>query len=192
MLTPTLRSRRLRCPWGVVVLLSSCFVSGCASAPDEPTDGEKANGTTPTAKAAMAGFMGGTESGAATFVQNGTDVFLSVSLKGCVPTPKPAPDMPPVDTGYPVGIYEGTSCDDAATLGAEWARGGGIANVPCSASATGWVVHTVPNAGDTGWTIGGDSLTNVIGHLFVVKKNGVPDAPPPVACGVIVDANAMP
>jgi hypothetical protein len=178
---------------GAVVLLSCCFVSGCGGPPDEPTDSEKGDGTTATAKSAIAGFMGGMESGSATFVQNGTDVFLSVSLKACVPTPKPVAGMPPpVDTGYPVSIYEGTSCDDLATLGAEWARGGGIANIPCSATSTGWVVHTVPNAGDTGWTIGGDALTNVIGHLFVVHKNGVPDAPPPVACGVIVDPNAMP
>jgi hypothetical protein len=175
-----------------MVLLSSCFVSGCEGPPDEPTDAEKGDGTMATAKAAIAGFMGGTESGAATFVQNGTDVFLSVSLKGCVPTPPPVPDMPPVDTGYPVRLYEGTSCDDVVTLGEQWARGGGIANVPCSATGAGWVVHTVPNAGDTGWTIGGDALTNVIGRLFVVHQNGVPDAPPPVACGAIVDANAMP
>jgi hypothetical protein len=178
---------------GVVVLLSSCFVAACGGPPDEPTDAEKGDGTTATAKAAIAGFMGGAESGAGTFVQNGTDVFLSISLNGCVPTPRPVPEMPPpADTGYPVSIYQGTSCDDVAALGEQWARGGGIANITCSATGAGWVVHTVPNAGDTGWTIGGDALTNVIGHLIVVHQNGVPDAPPPVACGAIVDPNAMP
>jgi hypothetical protein len=163
----------------------------CAGPPDEPTDAEKGDGTTPTAKAEIAGIMGNSLTGEATFVENGSDVFLSVGLDACVPTPRAAPGMdPPADTGYPVVIYEATSCADVTTLGQPWGRGVGIANINCSATGQGFVVHTVPKRGDTAWTIGGDAMTNVIGHAIVVHKNGVTSVPPPVACGVIVDPNA--
>jgi hypothetical protein len=97
---------------------------------------------------------------------------------------------PPVDTGYPVSVYQAASCDDVTVLGAQWDRGGGIANINCAPNGDGFVVHTVADSGSGTWTIGGDAQSNVIGHVIVVHQNGVPDAPPPVACGVIVDPNA--
>ena len=37
----------------------------------------------------------------------------------------------------------------------------------------------------TTWTIGGDAVSNVIGHAFVVHAPDVPMDPPRIACGVI-------
>jgi Cu/Zn superoxide dismutase len=172
------------------MLVASALVSvGCGDAADED---KKGDGTTPTATAALAPFAAGTVSGQATFVQNGSDIFLSINLSNCVPTPSPTTMPPPTDTGYPVHIHEGSSCTDETTQGPHWGpeRGEGIPNIICAASGRGFGTHTRAETGANAWTIGGDPATNVVGHVLVVHQNDVPMDPPRVACGVIVDASA--
>jgi hypothetical protein len=130
-----------------------------------------------SAVATLTGFMGGTVTGTATFAKaTGTDVSVTVALANCV-----------AGKSYPVHIHEGTSCADAMSQGDHWgpARGEGIPAVMC-AGTTGTSMHTrtaIPT--NLAWTIGGDAMTNVVGHAFVVHAPDVPMMPPRIACGII-------
>jgi Cu/Zn superoxide dismutase len=131
-----------------------------------------------SAVATLAGFMGGTVTGSATFTKaTGTDVAVTVALANCVPGKM-----------YPVHIHEGTSCADAMAQGDHWgpARGEGIPLVSCGATMTGTSTLTRPAIpANLAWTIGGDVMTNVVGHAFVVHAPDVPMMPPRIGCGII-------
>jgi Cu/Zn superoxide dismutase len=174
---PTLRSWSMLCV--PVVLVSA--LTGCGD--DESED--KKGTAMPTATAELASFMAGTVTGKASFAQNGSDVYVEITLNNCVDK-----------LAYPVHIHAGTACDDATTQGDHWgpARGEGIPNIPCTGTR-GRVNHARPAAAaDTTWTVGGDPTTNVVGHVIVVHEAPPPpdsgltptDPPPRIACGVIV------
>jgi hypothetical protein len=130
-----------------------------------------------SAVATLTGFMGGMVTGTATFLKAaGTDVTVNVALANCV-----------AGKAYPVHIHEGTSCADIAGQGEHWgpARGEGIPSVMCTGT-TGTSTLTRPAIPtNTAWTIGGDVMTNVIGHAFVVHDPDVATMPPRIACGLI-------
>lgn len=127
------------------------------------------------AVATLTGFMGGTVTGSATFTKGASsDVMLTIALANCM-----------AGKAYPVHIHAGTSCTDIASQGDHWgpARGEGIPDVTC-VNDTGTGLHTRTAANPmTGWTIGGDALTNVVGHAFVVHSADMPMRR--IACGVI-------
>jgi Cu/Zn superoxide dismutase len=133
-----------------------------------------------SAVATITGFNGGKVTGTATFTKptpTSTDVKVVVALKDCE-----------AGKSYPVHIHEGTSCADAMAQGEHWGpqRGEGIPNVVCSGT-TGMSETTRPaTPTNTAWTIGGDAMTNVVGHAFVVHAPDVPMMPPRIACGVIM------
>jgi Cu/Zn superoxide dismutase len=131
-----------------------------------------------SAVATITGFMGGKVTGTATFTKaSGTDVKVVVALKDCE-----------AGKSYPVHIHEGTSCADAMSQGDHWGpqRGEGIPNVVCSGT-TGMSETTRPaTPTNLAWTIGGDAMTNVVGHAFVVHQPDVMTMPPRIACGVIM------
>lgn len=137
--------------------------------------GAGAGGSASTAIATLAGFMGGTVTGTATFAKGAsTDVSVTIALSNCM-----------AGKAYPVHIHAGTSCADVASQGDHWgpARGEGIPDVTCT-TTTGTGMHTRTAANPTtSWTIGGDALTNVVGHAFVVHSADMPMTR--VACGVI-------
>jgi Cu/Zn superoxide dismutase len=129
--------------------------------------------TMPTAVATIAGFMGGTVTGTATFVQNGTSVTVTVSLMNC-------PDGP-----HPVHIHQGTSCMDATMQGAHWdtTRGEGIPDVMCTGMTGTSTVTRMATDPMLAWSVGGAAATNVVGHAFVVHNPG--DPAPRIGCGLI-------
>ena len=130
-----------------------------------------------TAVANIAGFMGGTVKGTATFVQSGTDVTVSVELSSCVDGKM-----------YPVHIHAGTSCADAMAQGDHWgpARGEGIPKIACKGtSGTATLTRKATDTPDLLWSIGGVETTNVVGHAFVVHDPDVAMSPPRIGCGLI-------
>jgi hypothetical protein len=131
-----------------------------------------------SAVATLAGFMGGTVTGTATFVKAaGTDVTVTVALANCV-----------AGKSYPVHIHEGTSCADATAQGEHWgpARGEGIPSVMCTGTTGSSTLTRPATPTNLAWTIGGtDAMTNVVGHAFVVHAPDVPMMPPRISCGVI-------
>ncbi|HET6339433.1 MAG TPA: superoxide dismutase family protein [Polyangiales bacterium] len=131
-----------------------------------------------SAVATIAGFMGGMVTGSATFTKaTGTDVKVTVAISNCV-----------AGKSYPVHIHEGTSCADAMMQGDHWgpARGEGIPSVMC-VGTTGTSTLTRPAIpANLAWTIGGDVMTNVVGHAFVVHDPDVATMPPRIACGLIM------
>lgn len=132
-----------------------------------------------SAVATLTGFGSTPETvkGTATFTKaTGTDVKVTVELSNCTD-----------GKAYPVHIHEGTSCADAMAQGDHWgpARGEGIPSVMCMGT-TGKSELTRPaTPANLAWTIGGDAMTNVVGHAFVVHQPDVPMMPPRIACGVI-------
>jgi Cu/Zn superoxide dismutase len=120
-----------------------------------------------------------TVTGTATFAKGAgsTDVTVNVALANCV-----------AGKVYPVHIHEGMGCADAVAQGDHWgpARGEGIPSVTCT-TTTGTSTLTRPaTPTNLAWTIGGDVMTNVVGHAFVVHAPDVPMMPPRIACGVIM------
>jgi Cu/Zn superoxide dismutase len=130
-----------------------------------------------SAVATIAGFMGGTVTGSATFTKaTGTDVKVAVAIANCT-----------AGKSYPVHIHEGTSCADAMAQGDHWgpARGEGIPSVMCMGTAGTSTLTRPAIPANLAWTIGGDAMTNVVGHAFVVHDPDVATMPPRIACGVI-------
>jgi len=131
-----------------------------------------------SAVATIAGFMGGTVTGTATFTKGpgATDVTVVVAIKDCV-----AGKM------YPVHIHAGTSCADAVTQGDHWGpmRGEGIPMVPCVGTTGTSMLTRAATDPTTAWTIGGDPMTNVVGHAFVLHQPDAPAPPPRIGCGLI-------
>lgn len=127
----------------------------------------------PTAVATIAPFGTGTVTGTASFTQSGTSVTVTVTLTNCVDGP------------HGVHIHQGVSCADPLMQGDHWdmTRGEMIPEVTC-VGGTGTSTHTraalVPTLA---WSIGGDPLTNVVGHAFVVHDPGMPA--PRIGCGII-------
>jgi Cu/Zn superoxide dismutase len=133
------------------------------------------------AVANIMGFMGGTVTGTATFMQTGTDVSVTIMINNC-----------PMG-GAPVHIHQGTSCADAMTQGAHWdmTRGEGIPNIACNGmtgTLTGSTTATrMPTDPTLAWTVGGPMTTNVVGHVVVVHQLSTDGgAPPRIGCGVIM------
>jgi Cu/Zn superoxide dismutase len=112
--------------------------------------------------------------GIATFRQDGTGVFVEVTLTNCP------------DGMHGVHIHQGTSCDTAETQGAHWdmTRGEGIPDVLCSGGRGSSMATRMATPPETAWSVGGDAATNVVGHAFVVHGQGMP--PERIACGVIM------
>jgi hypothetical protein len=170
---------------GAVIVLSSAACKdntspgpAAGSGGSAAGSGGGAGGTSAGSKAVakITGFMGGTVTGTATFVQAGTDVTVTVALSNCVDTKM-----------YPVHIHVGTSCADAAAQGDHWgpARGEGIPKVACKGTTGTATLTRTAAAADLAWSVGGDATTNVIGHAFVVHDPDVVTTPPRIGCGVI-------
>ena len=146
---------------------------GTGAAGNAATAGTGGAGATASALATIAPFGGGMVTGSVTFTQSGTDVTAVVSLSSC-------PDGP-----HGVHIHQGTSCADATVQGGHWdmTRGEGIPDVMC-AGGMGTATVTRGAADPTiAWSIGGDPITNVVGHAFVVHNPG--DPAPRIGCGLI-------
>lgn len=178
-----MRSHRNRAALGVSLLA----LVACASGADNTYGvagggigiagagaGAGAGAVTGSALAWIAPFGTGTVTGSVTFTQIGTDVTAVVSLSNC-------PDGP-----HGVHIHQGTSCADPMMQGGHWdmTRGEGIPDVMCS-GGTGTTMVTRGAADPTlAWSIGGNPVTNVVGHVFVVHNPG--DPAPRIGCGQIV------
>ena len=108
------------------------------------------------------------------FTQNGTDVTVTINVTGCTNAKQ-----------YPVHIHTGPACDDASTQGGHWdtTRGEGIPLISCSGTQ-GTATLTRPATDATiAWSVGGDTTTNVIGHLVVVHDADVTTTR--IGCGPI-------
>jgi Cu/Zn superoxide dismutase len=167
----------------VALALTSLALVACADGADNVTGvagsgigaaGAGGAGPGGSAVATIAPFGTGTVSGTVTFTQSGSDVTALVSLQNC-------PDGP-----HGVHIHQGTSCADATTQGDHWdmARGEGFPDVTCSGGAGTTTVTRAATDPALAWSIGGNPVTNVIGHVFVVHDPGMPA--PRIGCGQIV------
>jgi Cu/Zn superoxide dismutase len=148
-------------------------LAGCSDeASDDGAAGMSGQGT--SALATIAPFGTGTVTGTASFTQTGSDVSVTVTLNNC-------PDGP-----HGVHIHQGTSCADEAMQGAHWdmTRGEMIPDITCTAG-TGTVtyVRSAAVSPAIAWSIGGDPVTNMLGHAFVVHSPGMPA--PRIGCGII-------
>ena len=174
-----INSRTVLCV-GLLLALASTACKDDDSTPADAagTGGGTTAGTggasTPMAVATIAGLMGGTVTGTATFVQAGTDVTVTVALTNCV-----AGKM------YATHIHAGTSCD--AAMG-HWGptRGEGIPKVMCNGTTGTATLTRKADMPDLTWTVGGDATTNVVGHAFVLHDPDSTTMPPAaMGCGVI-------
>ncbi|MEO8552652.1 MAG: superoxide dismutase family protein [Kofleriaceae bacterium] len=146
-------------------LLALALVAACGSS---DVDGNS------QAEAAITGFMGGTVTGTAMFTQSGTDVTVTITLDGCT-----------AGKSYPVHIHTGPACTDMASQGGHWdmTRGEGIPLIACTGTQ-GTSTLTRPATDTTlAWSIGGETTTDVIGHLVVVHDADVPATR--IGCGPI-------
>jgi Cu/Zn superoxide dismutase len=169
-----------------VVLAGSLLALGACAADSNESGAMAGGGALPNAgaggSAAVAGsavatiapFGMGTVTGTVMFTQTATDVTAVVSLSNC-------PDGP-----HGVHIHQGTSCADPTMQGGHWdmTRGEGIPDVMCSAGTGTSMVTRAATDPMLAWSIGGNALTNVIGHVFVVHNPG--DPAPRIGCGPIV------
>lgn len=161
--------RRLSCIGALLAL------SGCSTEEEHGEGFAGINGSAATsALATIAPFGTGAVTGTAAFMQTGADVTVTVTLNSCP------------DGRHGVHIHQGTSCADPAMQGDHWdmTRGEMIPDVTCS-GGTGTSTHTrIAATGPAlAWSIGGDPLTNVIGHAVVVHDPGMPA--PRIGCGLI-------
>jgi Cu-Zn family superoxide dismutase len=156
-------------------LLALATLFGCDTEEEHGDGFAGSNGAgAASALATIAPFGTGTVSGTAAFTQTGADVSVTVTLSNC-------PDGP-----HGVHIHQGISCADPVMQGDHWdmTRGEMIPDVMC-AGGTGSSTHTRIAASNPAlaWSIGGDPLTNVIGHAVVVHDPGMPA--PRIGCGLI-------
>jgi hypothetical protein len=85
---------------------------------------------------------------------------------------------------YPVHIHAGHSCVDQSGIGERWdrTRGDDIPDLRCNGSHVAQE-YVRSHKADKPWTLGGPSVSDVIGHALVI---GDPDDRSlPLACGVI-------
>lgn len=162
--------RSLSC---VLLLIGLVLTGGCSE--DDAAGGSAGmSGAGTSALAMIAPFGTGTVTGTASFTQTGSDVTVTVTLSNC-------PDGP-----HGVHIHQGTSCADAMTQGDHWdmTRGEMIPDVMCT-GGSGSSTHTRLAATNPAiaWSIGGDPITNVMGHAVVVHDPGMPA--PRIGCGLI-------
>lgn len=135
-----------------------------------------------TASATVTGFMGGTVTGTATFMEGVADtapdsVTVTVTLDNCVN-----------GKSYPTHIHTGSACTDATTQGGHWdmTRGEGIPNIVCNGTTGTTTYNRDASDASLAWSVGGNARTNVIGHTIVVHD---PDMTMTrIACGPIVAA----
>lgn len=154
---------------GAVLVLAAC--SGDDTAPTEAT-----------AASSVTGFMGGTVTGTATFVQGAADtaadsVTVTITLNNCVDT-----------KSYPVHIHTGSACTDTTTQGGHWdmTRGEGIPAIVCNGTTGTTTYNRAATDASLAWSVGGSTTTDVIGHTLVIHD---PDNNMMrIACGPITAA----
>jgi len=126
-----------------------------------------------TAIAHVMAFGTGTVTGTVLFGKQGADVTATFALATCP------------DGMHGVHIHQGTSCADEMSQGAHWdmTRGEGMPDLLCVAgTASG--LYTRSSADPTlAWSIGGDPMTDIVGHVLVVHDNVDPMVR--VGCAVI-------
>lgn len=128
----------------------------------------------------------GTITGTAVFVAVANGVQVTINLSNC-----------PAGV-HGIHIHQGMACTNETTQGMHWGGSGtatnptrgegigtGTGEITCNAQMQGGpLVYTRMNtSADTTWTIGGSTVTNVVGHPIVV--HGL-TATAREGCGVIV------
>ena len=96
---------------------------------------------------------------------------------------------------HPIHIHAGTGCADTTAQGGHLGgtgtaqdptRGEGMGDLTCNSLGMGMLEYTRMNDNaDLAWSLGGDPMSDVVGHPIVIHAVGASDR---LACGMIMPA----